>query len=187
MHIWYGLFLYSVTLILLQYNRCNAIIDIHSVSRTKIVRCGDINLAGILSMIPPSSRVGEFCSDRRMSYTRLQLLEAITHSVDTINNDETILPNITIGYSIFDDCLKDVAALLQVTRHILPRSDNKTKSFCELHDSPALLEDTSVDSYHDVVGVVGPSTSDSAVSVSGILSAAEIPVISPSATLDDLR
>ena len=176
-------------LTLLPCNRCSAMKYIHTISSLKSVRCGDINLAAILPIMRPSNEDGEVCSNRIISHIRLQFLEAITHSLERINKDETILPNITIGYSIFDDCHKDVAALLQVTQHILPRSDNKTKSFCELHDSAAgtTMMDTSVDSYHDVVGIIGPATSDSAVLISGILSAAEIPLISPSATLDDLR
>ena len=173
----------------MQCNQCHAIKSIHGVSRTKIVRCGDINLAAILPILRPGSKVGELCGNEIISYARLQFLEALTHTIDEINKDEKILPNLTLGYSVFDDCHKDVAALVQVTRHILPRSDNETKSFCELHDSAAgtTMMDTSVDSYHDVVGIIGPLMSASAVLVSGILSAAEIPIISPSATLDDLR
>ena len=153
-----------------------------------ITSCGDINLAAILPIFSsPGGR--KLCGDKIRHYGALQWLETITHSIAEINKDKGILPNVTLGYSIFDDCAKDVTTLVHVSRHLLPRSNGSSSAFCQRGGVAygVSVLDASLDQYHDVVGIVGPLTSASSILVSGILSAAKIPLISPKATLDELR
>lgn len=43
----------------------------------------------------------------------VQRLEAMLYAIDLINNDPTILPNVTLGVVIIDSCSSDTYALEQ--------------------------------------------------------------------------
>ena len=44
----------------------------------------------------------------------VQHTEAMVYAIDNINADPRLLPNVTLGFVILDDCLKPTTALAQV-------------------------------------------------------------------------
>ncbi len=70
---------------------------------------GDINLA----IFAPLSNKGseEFCSDKLRANSRPQYIEASKYALSEVNNNNDIIPNITLGYVIMDSCIRDLVAL----------------------------------------------------------------------------
>jgi hypothetical protein len=102
---------------------------------------------------------------------------SMMYAIDAINQDPTILPNITLGYVIFDECRRVTTAMMRML-HIFP---DKPLSY----QYTGVYKNLSFPTF-DVVGVVGPATSSSAHLVNRLLGSISMPVISFYATADSL-
>ena len=131
------------------------------------VKDGDI-LIGYLIHVYRYSR-SEFCSNV-VRPTGAQNTEIAGFIVDRINEDETLLPNITLGFVVFDDCQKDLTALAR-SIYFVPS---------------AKKGQTSDGNHYKVAGIVGPIYSRQSVMVSSFLGLFNIPVLSPLSTSDEL-
>lgn len=129
------------------------------ISNTSIFQSGDIVLGGLFP-VHKSSKDG--CEELR-SHDVVQFTQAMIFAIDEVNNDTTLLPDVSLGFQIFDYCSKDVIAL--------------QKASIFLNTCPALLDINA-----PVVGVIGPYSSSIAIQVSNLLGLFKIPHISYGAT-----
>ena len=118
-------------------------------------------------------------ADFRSKY--MSLAEAMIFAIEKINNDSSILPNVTLGYDITDTNLTN--------RHAM----NATLDYVNVHKfafiDPALNGTCAIlpkDQLAPVVAVVGTGTSRSSILVSNLLEVEDIPLISYAATSDEL-
>ena len=114
--------------------------------------------------------------------------EAMIFVIDQINNDASLLPNITLGFDIRDYCETISIAVKETYEFVRDTDlyhsyssnnsgvDNETTSCCCLSckdSTPVTL-------------IIGPYDSASAVQIGSLLSMAKIPIISFAATSDEL-
>ncbi len=81
---------------------------------------GDITL-GVLTMVHAPGSGGEFCSSHLMGPFGAESPLAMKIAVRGINDNPSILPNISLGFVIMDDCAKDTTALARSIA-FLPKS-----------------------------------------------------------------
>ena len=113
--------------------------------------------------------------------------EAMIFVIEQINNDASLLPNITLGYDIRDYCETISIAVKETYEFVRDtdlyhscssnnfRVDNETTSCCYLSNDST-----------PVTLMIGPYDSASAVQIGSLLSVAKIPIISFAATSDEL-
>ena len=137
---------------------------------------GDVILGGLFPVHEKDANSS--CS--RTIYNRgLQRLEAMLYAVDLINNDTSLLPNITLGVNILDTCSKDTYALNQSLEFIRVSLDAMDVSGLECSDKkPPKVKFPS----KPVRGVVGGSYSSVSQQVANLFRLFRIPQISPAST-----
>uniref|UniRef100_A0A8C4H6D5 Metabotropic glutamate receptor 5 n=1 Tax=Dicentrarchus labrax TaxID=13489 RepID=A0A8C4H6D5_DICLA len=141
---------------------------------------GDIIIGALFSVHhqPPADKVHERkCGAVREQYG-IQRVEAMMHTLDRINIDPYILPNITLGCEIRDSCWHSAVALeqsIEFIRDSLVSSD-------ECADPSA----TPMRGKKPIVGLIGPGSSSVAIQVQNLLQLFNIPQIAYSATSMDL-
>ena len=134
---------------------------------------GDILLGMIMGSTP-------FCFNggTREKGNMVQNTEAFKYVIDQTNKDDTLLPNITLGFVILNMCGDHLGAI-SAGIHFIPCDDMvsgwNVSSECS-HGVP----------HFDVAAVLGPSSSHDSIMLSPLLSAVEIPVFSTFATSDEL-
>ncbi|XP_074644281.1 metabotropic glutamate receptor-like [Tubulanus polymorphus] len=126
---------------------------------------GDIDIGGLFSVHSFSKT--RPCGESLYSTTRFQHIQALAYAVNKINQDSNLLPNITLGFKLLDDCVKSSTALGQ-TLNFIPRNES-----CRLNESAP---------YYKVKGVVGPLPSGNSILVASLLGLYKIPQISPLST-----
>ena len=97
----------------------------------------------------------------------LEMLEAMLFAIDRINNDMSLLPNLTIGYDVRDTCNDSLIGLAEAAHMI---------RLAELEDNYPFL------------GIVGPASTSITLVVAAALEQIQVPLIgygSTSATLSD--
>lgn len=150
---------------------------------------GDVIIGALFSVHhqPPAEKVPERkCGEIREQYG-IQRVEAMFHTLDKINADPVLLPNITLGSEIRDSCWHSSVALEQSIEFIRDslisiRDDREGGGRC-LSDSqpqpPGRLR-------KPIAGVIGPGSSSVAIQVQNLLQLFDIPQIAYSATSIDL-
>lgn len=103
-----GFFLFLVILITSSVN-CVFIEKDARLIRTK----GDIILGGIFPMHEHNPDDPDYPCGAVKEEKGIQRLEAMLFAIDSINNDDTLLPNVTLGALIIDSCSSDTYALEQ--------------------------------------------------------------------------
>ncbi|XP_019385911.1 PREDICTED: metabotropic glutamate receptor 5 isoform X1 [Crocodylus porosus] len=147
---------------------------------------GDIIIGALFSVHhqPTVDKVHERkCGEVREQYG-IQRVEAMLHTLDRINLDPTLLPNITLGCEIRDSCWHSAVALEQSIEFI---RDSLISS--EEEEGLVRCVDGSSSSFHSkkpIVGVIGPGSSSVAIQVQNLLQLFNIPQIAYSATSMDL-
>ena len=63
-----------------------------------------------------------FCGDNLESEYELQYVEAFRWAIDQVNARTDLLPNITLGFAVLDDCGRDLTALAK-SLYLIPSSD----------------------------------------------------------------
>uniref|UniRef100_A0AAQ4QS30 Metabotropic glutamate receptor 5 n=1 Tax=Gasterosteus aculeatus aculeatus TaxID=481459 RepID=A0AAQ4QS30_GASAC len=141
---------------------------------------GDIIIGALFSVHhqPPADKVHERkCGAVREQYG-IQRVEAMMYTLDRINTDPNILPNISLGCEIRDSCWHSAVALeqsIEFIRDSLVSSD-------ECADPSA----TPMRGKKPIVGLIGPGSSSVAIQVQNLLQLFNIPQIAYSATSMDL-
>lgn len=147
---------------------------------------GDIIIGALFSVHhqPTVDKVHERkCGEVREQYG-IQRVEAMLHTLDRINQNQTLLPNITLGCEIRDSCWHSAVALEQSIEFI-------RDSLISAEEEEGLMKcvDGSTSLYRakkPIVGVIGPGSSSVAIQVQNLLQLFNIPQIAYSATSMDL-
>ena len=150
---------------------------------------GEFNIGVML----PVHRLDQasFCSSRVTGLDVLQRIEAVSFTIDEINNRTDLLQKTSLGFVIFDDCNKDVTALAQCLRF------RKSGVDCDDHirgreimPIPLLKQPNECNNdtvtQHDIIGVMACETSSLTLQVANMLTAFRIPQISYMATSHSL-
>lgn len=150
---------------------------------------GDVILTGLFSI--HGKTVNDEC-DTTLNVQALANAEAMVYAIEQVNKDAYLLPNITLGYRIFDTCgipsranaivfsivmenaLKERVQVLNTTR------DERTRVY-------NLLWPGNQSSTEPIAVVIGPGDSASSVVVASMLQVGSLPQISPSSTSDELN
>lgn len=74
---------------------------------------GDIILGGIFPMHEHNPDNPDYPCGKVKEEKGIQRLEAMLFAIDSINNDDQLLPNVTLGALIIDSCSSDTYALEQ--------------------------------------------------------------------------
>ncbi|XP_065531956.1 metabotropic glutamate receptor 5 [Lathamus discolor] len=147
---------------------------------------GDIIIGALFSVHhqPTVDKVHERkCGAVREQYG-IQRVEAMLHTLDRINLDPTLLPNITLGCEIRDSCWHSAVALEQSIEFI-----RDSLISAEEEEGMVRCVDGSSSSFRSkkpIVGVIGPGSSSVAIQVQNLLQLFNIPQIAYSATSMDL-
>ncbi|XP_076834983.1 metabotropic glutamate receptor 1-like isoform X2 [Brachyhypopomus gauderio] len=150
---------------------------------------GDIIIGALFSVHhqPSAENVAErTCGEVREQYG-IQRVEAMFHTLDRINSDPNLLPNITLGCEIRDSCWHSSVALEQSIEFIRDslisiRDDRDGPKWC--FDGPPLSQPPATKK--PIAGVIGPGSSSVAIQVQNLLQLFNIPQIAYSATSIDL-
>ena len=138
----------------------------------KMIQKGDIDLAGFFPIGTYSSV--KPCGDS-VNLRLLVTAEAMVYAIDKVNQRSDLLPNISLGYVILDDCKKESTALGRAL-HLIPAFKEKNHPCVDEGYFP----------FYDVVGIVGGMTSSLSVAIAQFSSVFQIPQISPISTSDVL-
>ncbi|KAL3858889.1 hypothetical protein ACJMK2_009138 [Sinanodonta woodiana] len=106
-------------------------------------------------------------------------VKALHFAVDDVNKRDDILPNVTLGLVILDDCFSASLALARAIQFIPISNPNKKKYFAKFENSLDLKG-----CFYDVLGVIGPDTSKRSIITADVLTLFGIPQISHTATSD---
>ena len=131
---------------------------------------GDILLGMIMGSTQPCTNGGKSVKRDMMENT-----EAFRHIVDQTNQEETLLPNITLGFVALDMCKDDLSA----GKHFIPRYDKVSGWNVPLNCSDGVP-------YFDVAGVLDTSSGRDSIMLSTMLSVFDIPLFSAFPTSDEL-
>ncbi|KAK3708856.1 hypothetical protein QZH41_016278, partial [Actinostola sp. cb2023] len=134
---------------------------------------GDLTLGGLFSVHAKGHgwRCGELNEE-----VGIHRLEAMLYAVDGLNNNNQILPNITVGVDIRDDCETVNTGLEQCLTFLLG----------SLHNKNGVCSSRELNSESMLVGVVGPAYSSLAIQVASLLRLFHVPQVSYSATSSEL-
>ncbi len=132
---------------------------------------GDYKIGGIF----PLSNVGEVPCGLLPTLSAIQLTEAMVYAVNVVNNDTTLLPNVTLGFDIRDSCLTNEDAALWAALTLA--NSNQCGNFDM---------EKKVKSPGRVIGFIGPYTSSQSIVVSTISDLLEVPSIAYAASSDEL-
>ncbi|XP_034051366.1 metabotropic glutamate receptor 1-like isoform X2 [Thalassophryne amazonica] len=160
-----------------------------SASRLVARMDGDIIIGALFSVHhqPSAEKVAERkCGEIREQYG-IQRVEAMFHTLDRINSDPNLLPNITLGCEIRDSCWHSSVALEQSIEFIRDslisiRDDRDGSRWCIEGGASSQPPPTK----KPIVGVIGPGSSSVAIQVQNLLQLFNIPQIAYSATSIDL-
>uniref|UniRef100_A0A8B9GEY1 Metabotropic glutamate receptor 1 n=1 Tax=Amazona collaria TaxID=241587 RepID=A0A8B9GEY1_9PSIT len=150
---------------------------------------GDVIIGALFSVHhqPPAEKVPERkCGEIREQYG-IQRVEAMFHTLDKINADPVLLPNITLGSEIRDSCWHSSVALEQSIEFIRDslisiRDDRDGGTRCISDSQPQPQGRVK----KPIAGVIGPGSSSVAIQVQNLLQLFDIPQIAYSATSIDL-
>ncbi|XP_023228943.1 metabotropic glutamate receptor 1-like, partial [Centruroides sculpturatus] len=160
------------------------------IQRKTVTLPGDIMIGALFSVhfAPgPKQAQTRTCGEVREQYG-IQRVESAFQTVDEINRNSSILPNITLGIEIRDSCWYSPIALEQSIEFI--------------RDNIAMIDDAALNASaiaegeilcprppklaKNLVGVIGPGSSTVTIQVQNLLQLFNIPQIGYSATSQDL-
>ena len=147
----------------------------------RIFKDGDVMVGGMLNVHYSNSETGDQCN--KFSGIGLGNAEAMIYVIESINKNSTLLPNVTIGYDLRDCCLSNALAM-EIAYDFIRDSDPVCISTQDGSTSPNGY--VTNNRTKTISALLGPFNSESAVLVGSLLQVSDIPVVSPSATSDEL-
>lgn len=141
---------------------------------------GDIVLGGLFDLHKSAGNNDtDSCGDILAS--NLGYTEAMIFAIESINQNKSILPNVTLGFDIRDYCLRPAKAV-ETAYELVVKSDSRfllqNCSSAKTYNEQGMLQ--------AITGVVGPVDSASAIMVSTLFEIAHIPLVSPLASSVEL-
>ncbi|KAK2193633.1 hypothetical protein NP493_11g14008 [Ridgeia piscesae] len=133
---------------------------------------GDLLLGGIFRVHQYSAN--DPCGERVRSPKSFQYHEAMVHAIRQVNELTGVLPNVTLGFVILDDCTKDQVALVRSLQYVSPAA-NMCRSDVDDKFPP-----------YDVVGVISGSNSQNTMTSAGLLNMFHVPMVAAVATSEQL-
>ena len=143
-----------------------------------IIDKGDIVLGGLFPVHKKSTHGYHSCGDIYPD-RGIQRLEAMLFSIDHINKDDRVLPDVRLGANIMDTCSRDVYALEQSLEYV--RASLTTLDPEEFRCADG-SKATPVNVPTAVAGVIGGSYSGVSIQVANLLRLFKIPQISYAST-----
>ncbi|XP_031558729.1 metabotropic glutamate receptor 3-like [Actinia tenebrosa] len=137
---------------------------------------GDLLLGGLFSV---HAKGDDSSCGKLNEEVGIHRLEAMLFALDMMNQDKNLLPNISVGVDIRDDCETVNTGLEQCLNFLLESLRNK-QEICSRNEPP------DVNTGPILVGVVGPAYSSLAIQVASLLRLFHVPQISYSATSSEL-
>jgi metabotropic glutamate receptor 1 len=122
------------------------------------------------------------CGEIREHYG-IQRIEATFKTIDEINNDPTLLKNITLGVDIRNSCWYAPIALqqtIELIRESISPLPNRNQQSSKCYPSNETRQDSTL------IGIIGPASSSIALQVQNLLQLFSIPQIGYSTTSKDL-
>ncbi|KAL3991741.1 transcription factor TFIIIB component B'' [Sarotherodon galilaeus] len=98
-----------------------------------------------------------------------KLAQTMAFAIDEINRNSNLLPNVTLGYTLYDNCLQ------------LGIGFRAALSLASGQEDQIVVDDTCVGN-PPVVGIVGDSTSTNSIAISNVLGLYRVPMVSYFAT-----
>ncbi len=148
-------------------------------------KSGDINL-GISMIIHESGQGDEICGQRLSARFFLEVVFSMGLTFDKINQDSSILPNITLGFIVLDDCGKDTAALARAMA--FTSSNHKCNKLNDENKQDGITYSKCCEALNNnsVKGVIGPFSSRQNIMAASLLSLYGIPTLAPVASSEEL-
>ena len=137
------------------------------------IKPGDFMVGG---MFGPYRSVNAPC-DGHLLYHRINYIESMAYAVDVINKRADILPNVSLGYEIRNNCFNEDITLWTMLTLTSPSRNAEFADKC-----PNVVRVKS----DKVIAVIGPSTSVSSLLAAKVGGMYDVPVISSAATNDEL-
>lgn len=122
-----------------------------------------------------------YCGD--IIATNLGYAEAMVFAIESINENGTLLPNVTLGFDLRDYCLRPAMAVETAYELVVKSDDRFSLQNCT---NSAEFNGSTYGGLKEITGVVGAMDSASAIMVSSLFEIAHIPSISPLATSVEL-
>ena len=120
------------------------------------------------AIFPVHNSIGGVCQEELFGEAT-DYMEAVLYAIDLINNDEKLLPNITLGYDLRDSCITENVALDESADMVL-RSDSG--------DSCTTANSSSSESLVPVSVIIGGYASFVSIPVANFLRLFSVPQIS---------
>ncbi|XP_038071183.1 metabotropic glutamate receptor 3-like [Patiria miniata] len=134
---------------------------------------GDVILGGLLTVSPSSAK--NLCHSKINTNWLIKNALAMDFAVEDINKRRDLLPDVTLGYDLRDDCSSEELSLWQTLTLVSPDSPTTFKDLCSL-ETPRT---------GPVVGLVGTGSSETSIPVSQLGQLFEVPVVSHGAHSDE--
>ena len=142
---------------------------------------GDVKFGVMFPIHLPSGNSDDTCSDKLNTYGWI-IVESFIYTSKTTNEDQHILPNITLGWVVLDTCRKND---LYTARTLQFLADDKPDAAVQDQDDPVCYPDGRSRSYL-VAAALAPGLSIPAMFSAHILGLAKIRAISAFAISDEL-
>ena len=143
---------------------------------------GDVNLGGLFPLHTYNETAASCGTIRSLS--SIKRVEAMVYAIGRVNEDPTILPDITVGFEIYDTCSHDATTLHRCLNFIPPIRETPNVPNCTTADEAAGARQPGNRS--PIVGVVGAQRSSSSLQAALLLSRYHIPQVSYLSTSDEL-
>ncbi|KAM9521030.1 taste receptor type 1 member 1 [Guaruba guarouba] len=142
---------------------------------------GDYRLSGLFPLHGPAQRsaarpLGHGCDDSAAAFSShiYCLSQAMRFAVEEINNSSALLPNVTLGYDIRDTC-SEPANLHGTLRALVRKGGQEVEVLSSFHHYET-----------DAVAVIGPESTQLALTAASVLGVFLVPLISYEASLETL-
>ncbi len=133
----------------------------------------DIVLAAI---IPVHQHQGLTCTNNLYLNETLDYVEAFLYSIDVINNDPNLLPNISLGYDIRDSCITESTAIEETVDLVLLGNSER----CQICDANGNADQTNTSI--PASAIIGSYASFVSIPIANFLRLFQVPQISFSST-----
>ena len=137
-------------------------------------KAGDINLGGIFPVYRSLTSKG---CDSDLFSNGVRMVEVLVYAIERINNRSDLLPNVTLGYEIRNDCGREEITLWTMMTMCTPGGHLDYQEACPGYNQ---------NNVGNIIGVIGPAASSTSLFAAKVGSVAQVPVVSYIATSDEL-
>ena len=145
---------------------------------------GDFNLAVMVDITTSNSQTG-LCGEAKnpLWLFYAQHLADVAFTLEQVNNSPDILPNISLGYLAMDTCFSPAAALAQTNNLVMDSYQDSEEQLKAFNGTTQPCEQFNI-ATDNIIGIIGPSTTNQAVLIAQQAGLYQIPLVSPTASSD---